>query len=709
MRFCSNFPMAPPPPPLDPRAPAAPGPQNHRLPPTRSASLTHSGGLRILRREYPMRHSEEGAGMKAHGLRAHLLAILFSGLAVGSLGLLEPLLRFWGSFHLIGLAWPSLLLLYLGAGIAVAIAGGVPVAIGLAVRAARWRTVSIAAYYVAATLAVAAVLIAAPLLRRESIGLRMPISYGVLFPVLIVLAAALVVKVTPHVLTPLLGVLIGRRGGLVSPSRLAVLLIVVGLLIPLTIVKEVSARHTPGGRVRSELRTRPGDQAVQNLLFLTIDALRADHLGLYGYHRPTSPNIDALGAQSLVFDHCISQGNSTELSMGAVFTSLYPSMHSVKRYGHIASALPHEVETLAEHLRDAGLSTSGLMNNPFIKREWGLSQGFMHLDEFHVGCEELLPMTYLLKVGLRRTFERIPQTRSIPRASVMAEEGIAQLRELADRPFYLHVHFMDVHHPYIPPKSYQEMFTSPGAARTEAVEFWRRGWRLFNEIPADPQAIGTAEVRRIIDLYDGCIRYADEQIARLLAELEALGIADRTLVILTADHGDEFLEHGDIFHKSPFLYDELIHVPLIVRHPAFPEPLRIPQIVRHIDLMPTLLEVFDLPPSPAAQGRSLLPLFDASGPWLPVAAYSESYQFMGVRTRGHKLMIDRTADGAAYCFDLREDPGERVNIYGQAGPCDSLEVELNKFLLKISVPPAGRPGRELDERTQEQLRSIGYM
>ena len=647
--------------------------------------------------------------MKAHGLRAHLLAILFSGLAVGSLGLLEPLIRFWKHFHLIGLAWPAILLLYLGGGLAIALISGAPIAIGLSVRAVRWRTVSIAAYYVAATVALAAILIAAPLLRHESIGLRMPISYALLFPILIALAALLVVKLTPHLVTPALGLLIGRRGDLVAPGRLATLLIVIGLLIPLTIIKEVSAHHSAGGRARSELRTRPGDQPVQNLLFLTIDALRADHLSLYGYDRPTSPNIDAFAAEALVFDRCVSQGNSTELSMGSLFTSLYPSMHSVKRYGHIASALPDEIETLTEHLRDAGLYTVGLMNNPFIKREWSLTQGFARLREFHVGFEGLLPVSYLTKIGALRAFERIPQTKSSPRAVVMVDEAIRQLRDLADQPFYLHVHFMDVHHPYIPPTSYQEMFTSPGAVRTEAVEFWRRGWRLFNEIPANPDAIGQAEVRRIIDLYDGCIRYVDEQIARLLAELDALGLSDRTLVILTADHGDEFLEHGDIFHKSPFLYDELTHVPLIVRHPQYQEGRRIPEIVRHIDLMPTLLKIFDLPPSPAAQGRSLVPLLSGAGPWLPVAAYSESYEFMAVRTLLHKLMIDRRAAGKTYCYDLYEDPGERTNIHGRAAACDSLEIELGKFLRMISVPPTGRPGRELDEHTREQLRSLGYM
>jgi arylsulfatase A-like enzyme len=253
------------------------------------------------------------------------------------------------------------------------------------------------------------------------------------------------------------------------------------------------------------------------------------------------------------------------------------------------------------------------------------------------------------------------------------------------------------------------MFVSQGAARTEAVEFWRRGWRLFNEIPANPAAIGDGDVLRIIDLYDGCIRYVDDQIALLLSELDALGLSDRTLVILTADHGDEFLEHDDIFHKSPFLYDELIHVPLIIRHPQFADGRRIPEIVRLIDLMPTLLELFDLPASPAAQGRSLLPLIEGRGPWLPVAAYSESYEFMSVRTLPHKLMIDRRADGDTYCYDLEEDPLERVNTYGAEAACDSLEIELGKFLRLISVPPIGRPARELDERTQEQLRSIGYM
>ncbi|MCK4305277.1 MAG: sulfatase, partial [Candidatus Eisenbacteria sp.] len=494
----------------------------------------------------------------------------------------------------------------------------------------------------------------------------------------------------------------------VAKSRLVTLLVLVGLMIPLTMLKGEQARYRPNGApARTQLQTSPGTGPIQNLLLVTIDALRADHLGAYGYERPTSPVIDSLAAESVLFEHCFSQGNRTELSMGSMFTSLYPSMHSVRRVKYMANALPDEIETLAESLRDAGLRTVGLMDNPYLKREWGLTQGFDLVKEFHYGYLGLLPVRCLLRLGLLSSPNRVPLA-PVPRADLVIDEAIRQLRHLKDRPFYLYVHLMDVHHPYIPPKPYEASFQTPGASSTQAKSFWMSHWAVFNMLPSEEELLPRADLLRVTDLYDAAIRYVDAQIGRLLKQMDLLGLSENTLVILTSDHGDEFLEHGDILHKNQFLYDELIHVPLIIRTPGNEKPRRVEEIVRHIDFLPTVQEIFGLPIGGDVQGQSLKPLLFGSPGWVEVPAFSQSYEFAAVRTQTHKLMYN-LPNGKSHCFDLLVDPAEMNNVYGEAAACESLESALMKFLLKVIIPHDRDNLQEIDERTREQLRSLGYM
>ncbi|MCK4412298.1 MAG: sulfatase [Candidatus Eisenbacteria sp.] len=646
--------------------------------------------------------------MTARSIRRRLLAVLFSGLALGALGLLEPLTRFWDYFHILGLSWPHLLLLYLGGGLAIAIVAGILVSLGYAGRAGHWLPISIAARYATATACLAGALALTPLIRRELASFLLPAPSGLILAFLLLIGALITIKVTPRLICPVVRSLIGMRSGQIVPLRLALVLIVIGSLIPITILKEQASRFHQNGRPpRTGLATRPSDHPVQNILLITIDALRADHLGLHGYSRATSPTLDAFGRGAIVFDRCFAQGNSTELSFGSLFTSLYPSTHSVRRHRNRASPLVPEIETLAENLRDAGLQTVGMMSNPFIKREWGLAQGFDRIDEFHYGYLDLLPIRAFKKLPNYRRPDRIPLT-DVPRAGVVIDQAIDQLGELQTEPFFLLVHLMDVHHPYIPPQPYQTMFNSPGASQAAPNHLWKRSWPIFKMLPSEEQILPQADLRRVVDLYDGAIRYVDHEIGRLLTEVDRLGLEENTLVIITSDHGDEFLDHGDIFHKSPFLYDELTHVPLMIRYPGIAGGRREGTIVRHIDILPTLLALFQLPTLEAACGQNILPLLGLPGEHAPVSAYSQSYTFISVRTATHKLMADLVND-ASYCFDLIADPGENNNQYGQEAACDSLEGALLEFLKKTSVSPAGQTQHDLDPRTRETLRSLGYI
>ena len=643
--------------------------------------------------------------MSVRSLRWRLAAVLFIGLAVGALGLLEPLINFWGYFHLVGLSWPALLGLYLVPGLVIALVAAAGVE--LIARSAQWLPVTIAGYYGVAAGSLAGVLLLALVIQRELLGFQLPAPILLILAILLAGGVILTLKATPRLIVPVARGLIGRPDGRVSAAKLTAGLLPILLLVPITVFKaEQSKNHSAGRPPRAGLATRPSGDPVQNILLITVGTLRADHLGAYGYARATSPVLDAFAQEAALFDHCYAQGNVTELSFGSIFSSLYPSTHGVRRYHNRASPLAAEVETLAEQMRDAGLRTEGLMTNPFLKREWGMTQGFDRIEEFHYGYLGLLPYRVLRRFKLVSLPERIPGT-EMPRARVVVDRAITDLERLQREPFFLFVHLMDLHHPYIPPQLYEKMFISPGASQAAAADLWRRSWSISKMLPAEEGALPAGDQLRIVDLYDAAIRYADHEIGRLLATLDRLGLRDRTLVIITGDHGEEFLDHGDIFHKSPFLYDELTHVPLLIRGPGIASR-REGSLVRHIDLLPTLLALLRQPAAEAARGQSLLPLLYGTGEWEPALAFSQSYQFMAVRTPERKLMYDLPGD-RGFCFDLVSDPQELQNVYGQSAACDSLEGVLIDFLKGTFSTPVGATQHEIDPHTRRVLGSLGYV
>jgi arylsulfatase A-like enzyme len=647
--------------------------------------------------------------MRARAFKTRIATVILVGLVLGALGLLEPLLGYWGEMHQIGIGWPSLLLLYLGGGLLVSVLAGVLVTIAYAGRSSQWLPITAVAHYATGALALAVVIVLAPPLHYELRAFGLPSSYPLVTPLLLAVAVLVVAKGTPRVWLPLTARLLGEPSGRVARTRVAVLTLAVLLVAPVTVIRSVESGQRARGRpARPELRTRPGAQEVQNVLLITVDALRADRLGTYGYRRPTSPRIDSLATRSTVFTRCFAQGNVTELSMGALFTSLYPSMHGVRRQQRLASPLAPEIETLAENLRDAGLRTAGLMSNPYLKREWGLTQGFDAVEEFQYGYLRLLPLRLLKVLHLFHPPARIGMM-EVPSATAVTDRALARLARDKQRPFFLFAHYMDVHHPYLPPARFEGLFHAPGATSIAADALWRRSWPLFHELPSDKELFAPGDLRRFGDLYDGSIRYVDTEIGRLLDGLAALGLDRSTLVVIAADHGDEFLEHGYMLHLSPYLYDELIHVPLIVHWPGQTAGRSVSPPVRLIDVMPTLLAVFDLPACPSAQGRSLLPVLRGEPDATPAPpVFSQSYECAAVRTASRKLMYDLPHD-QAFCFRLQDDPQELRNAQGQDTGCDSLGTILVDFLKRATLVPNGVRPTELDPRTREVLRSIGYV
>jgi arylsulfatase len=633
--------------------------------------------------------------MRTRGLKIRLVTIVAVGLAVGALGLLEPLIGSWGAFHLLGIGVPTLLLLYLSGGLVLSLLAGVVVTLGYAARSSRWLPTNALAHHATAALALTAAIVLAPPVHHELRDFGLPASYALVAPVLLILAALITVKIIPRIMTPFFSWFLGEPSGRVSGARVAIVLIVIGLIVPLTVLQGVQSRNRARGRAaRLELRTRPGGQDVQNVLLITVAALRADRLGAYGYRHPTSPRLDSLAARATLFERCFAQGSTTELSLGALFTSLYPSMHGVRRPQHLANPLAPEIETLAENLRDAGLRSTGLMSDRYLKREWGLTQGFDRADEFQYGYLHLLPVRLLKVLHWITPPARIGNLQ-VPTATAVTDRALSELGRSQGEPFFLFVHYMDVHHPCLPPASHEGLFRTPGASTLEAAALWKRYGPLFKELPSEKEIVAPADLRRFSDLYDGCVRYVDGEIGRLLDGLRARGLDRNTLVVVAADHGTEFMEHGNMLDQSAFLYDELTHVPLIIHWPGQAEGRKLDSQVQLIDVMPTLLAVCDLPRYPGAQGRSLLPLLlgERDGSETPV--FNQSYACVAVRTPTRKLMLD-LPNNRAYGFRLDLDPREKENVAGQDAGCDSLETLLEGFMRRAMFLPTGVEPTEPD-------------
>ncbi len=420
-----------------------------------------------------------------------------------------------------------------------------------------------------------------------------------------------------------------------------------------------------------------------NLILISIDTLRADHLGAYGYERPTSPTLDRLAREGIVFEQAISQATWTLPSHAALMTSRYPSELGLSRWPS-PGRVPEEVDTLAEILQAAGLTTWGFTEWAWLSRRYGLAQGFELYDD---------------RGGLLRNI--------LPRVS-------GRLPELRDARFFLFLHTYDAHW-YQPEAASYRTLVRPYDGPLRPSEELRKNLQRRDENWMG--RLTAADMSYIVDLYDASIRDVDRHIARLLERLEALGLWDDTLLVISSDHGEEFLDHGSTGHGyAP--WDEQVHVPLIMRLPRGRlGGLRVAQQVRTIDVMPTLLELLDIPGTAAMRGASLVPLMtaSASGEDTRQAFTDRGHRgLVSLRTPEWKLIHD-TGSGAWSAYQLREDPGETRDRYSEDLPeLQPLRAALENWLSELSeaseletriVQPV--PPLSVEER--EQLRSLGYL
>jgi len=428
-----------------------------------------------------------------------------------------------------------------------------------------------------------------------------------------------------------------------------------------------------------------------NVLLISIDTLRADHLHAYGYGRDTSPNIDRFAREAVLFEQNINTGGGTLPVHVSMFTSLPPLVHGV--WADNGRALASERVTLAEQLHAAGYHTRGYTGGGFMQAMFGLAQGFDYFYDQGGDFKLELP---LLNEWL------VPW---------------------AGGKFFLFLHTYDVHSgfdklPYDHGKPFNDRFTAGlhvgfdgcrnGACASELLSAVNHGIER-GQLKAG-QVFSPAEIEYMKGLYDGGIAYVDAELGFLFEELKSLGLWDRTLIVLTADHGEEFAEHGKFLHDENF--DEIARVPLIVRFPhGVYGGRRISELVSTLEVMPTILDVLGIPPNPEIEGRSLMPLI-AGGregrPWVYMAGALEK-----LRTPTWSLFAGER--GPWWLYDLRHDPGETVDVI-RAHPETAaalyghyLEARRHDLRGWRRLLPKG-PGAlvRMSQGDRARLRSLGY-
>ncbi len=406
-----------------------------------------------------------------------------------------------------------------------------------------------------------------------------------------------------------------------------------------------------------------GEKEPPNVILIGVDTLRPDHLSCYGYGRRTSPNIDRLAADGVLFEKVVSQCPWTLPSFASVFTSLYPTQHGA---GAVRSKMKSSFPTLASILADAGYTTGAIISAGPLSAENGVARGFRDYD-----CDP-------------KTWPRV--------APEVTDLALRWIDDNRTAPFFLFLHFWDPHEPYIPPQPYDTLFYSGRGNETgEALAHRFLEGERFRE-----GSFPEEDLKRIIALYDGEIAYTDKAIGDLLSGLADRGIAGNTMIVLHGDHGEEFLEHGRFGHGAT-VFNEVLMVPLVFSYRrALRVGARIDRQVRLIDIMPTILDVLGIAGEYGFEGVSLAPLLTGDGDVVanegalfpPGVAYSEA-----VRVAGEAKSVSAYPLKLIYyllsrehmAFNLRDDPTETTNLFpDEAQETEPLEALLHRAIYEMS-------------------------
>ena len=438
---------------------------------------------------------------------------------------------------------------------------------------------------------------------------------------------------------------------------------------------QVDAQWLRSAVVRLESTPRQHTSAGRNLLLVLVDTLRADRVGLYGHDENTTPNLDRLAGESLVFERAISQSSWTMPATASVLTGLYPLEHGVTD----GQALDFRFETVAEVLQESGFTTFAISANPIVGRSEGFHQGF---EEF-----------------VHRPWAR---------ASVVNELLLQILEENRNLRWFGYVHYIDPHDPYKAPtaesRTLEAEYSGPYAEQAN----FKRLWDAVNFGIGQP-VFGREDLQYLLSAYDEEIRYWDSEFGKLLDAVGRLGILDNTVLIVVSDHGEEFLEHGKLKHGM-HLYDESVRVPLLIWAPGLVEPERREQPIETRLVSDAILELMGGAEGSKPGGGLLSerrPLAFGHSGHARLAGVTGRTELASVQTAEWKYLASLEAERYEL-FNLKRDPQETVNLADQELPVLSrLQETLDRWLITTRLQHGDEV--EPDPEILEKLRALGYV
>lgn len=405
-----------------------------------------------------------------------------------------------------------------------------------------------------------------------------------------------------------------------------------------------------------------------------LDTLRADHLGYMGYERPTSPALDKFASESLRFRYAITSAPWTPPAVASMFTGLYSASHGMmppsgrELAKKTSSILSENHNTMAEIFSSAGYHTIGITPNPWLKPEFQFNQGFKD---------------FVFELDAR--------------ADVINKIGLAHLDSRpANQPFFLYLHYLDPHRPYTPPAPYDTMFTGP---LQNAKFSYKKG------------------VLKALNLYDGEIRFLDDQLGQLFSELRSRGLWENTVIVIISDHGEQFLERGEMGHGNQ-LFNEEVHVALLLKVPGIPAA-DVEEVVSPVDILPTLVSISGIDgQNTIKQGVSLI---DNEKLKSRIGVLSEirrdHSQKAITRNDRVRLIMDyppsseqdiKPTPKLLGVYDYKADPRERTQLQAPEIVSELRRqfVELNQ---SIKLAESGTKETSLPDETLKQLGTLGYM
>ena len=430
-----------------------------------------------------------------------------------------------------------------------------------------------------------------------------------------------------------------------------------------------------------------------NLLLISIDTLRADHLKCYGYNRDTSPHLDQLAKEGVLFENLTSAASWTLPSHMSMFTSLYPSVHGVQKYN---CSLGEEVPTLAQCLAKSGYATAAFVTGPALDHRFGFNHGFQIYDDFTDSKKG--PWVINLDTGVLTWVDRSPP---------ITDLGTQWLQKHSQEHFFLFLHYFDCHSDYIPPVPFDKKFDPDYNGREDGRNIADRAKQA--NVMAQ---ISIRDLAHMEALYDGGIAYTDEHVGKILQLLQELRLSEKTLVIVLSDHGKGFLEHGLLYHGNS-MYEEALHVPMIMRMPGvIPAGKRVAGNVSHVDLMPTALGLLHLSCPSQIQGIDLSPVILRDQPVPERIIFSELYEFgfnLAAIRWGNRKLLGTPGTLAGAKLEELAGGGEKVIAEAElekACPEAALRAMTYgpRLMLAVQAAKVSQPDPEL----LKQLKSLGY-